>query len=85
VKILFDQCTPVPLRKALIGHQVETAFELAWGELNNGELLATAEAAGVRFARNHRPEPPLSARSQANDDRYNRFAFNVLAQNSAQY
>ena len=46
MKILFDQCTPVPLRKALIGHQVETAYELAWGELKNGELLGAAEAAG---------------------------------------
>jgi hypothetical protein len=46
VRILFDQGTPVPLRKALIGHEVETTYELAWGELTNGELRATAEAAG---------------------------------------
>ena len=46
MRILFDQGTPVPLRKALIGHQVETTYELAWGELKNGELLGAAEAAG---------------------------------------
>ena len=46
MKILFDQGTPVPLRRALIGHKVETAYDLAWGELKNGELLAAAEAAG---------------------------------------
>jgi len=59
VKILFDQCTPVPLRKALIGHQIETAYELAWGELKNGELLGGSGGRRFRFTRNHRPEPPL--------------------------
>ena len=46
MRILFDQGTPVPLRKALSGHDVETAYERAWGELRNGELLGEAEAAG---------------------------------------
>ena len=41
--ILFDQGTPVPLRKLLNSHQVETAFERGWSTLTNGELLATAE------------------------------------------
>ena len=34
------------LRYALSGHQVETAYERGWAELTNGELLASAEAAG---------------------------------------
>jgi hypothetical protein len=42
--VLFDQGTPVPLRKALIGHTVSTAFEMGWAELANGELLDAAEA-----------------------------------------
>ena len=43
MRILFDQGTPVPLRKLLNSHQVETAFERSWSTLTNGELLATAE------------------------------------------
>lgn len=43
MRILFDQGTPVPLRDYLIGHTVETAFELGWSTLENGELLAAAE------------------------------------------
>ena len=43
MRILFDQGTPVPLRNHLKGHTVETAFELGWSTLENGELLAAAE------------------------------------------
>jgi hypothetical protein len=44
MRILFDQGTPAPLRTHLIGHTVETAFELGWSNLQNGELLAMAES-----------------------------------------
>lgn len=44
--ILFDQGTPVPLRRALPNHVVETAYERGWSNLRNGDLLATAETAG---------------------------------------
>jgi len=44
VKILFDQGTPVPLRQALSGHCVATAYEMGWAALANGDLLGTAEA-----------------------------------------
>lgn len=44
--VLFDQGTPAPLRHALVGHAVETAYERGWSSLNNGELIAAAEAAG---------------------------------------
>jgi len=44
MKIVFDQGTPVPLRRALKGHAVATAYELGWAELDNGELLAAAES-----------------------------------------
>ena len=44
MRILFDQGTPVPLRVALSGHTVETAYEKGWSGLQNGELLAAAES-----------------------------------------
>jgi glutamate racemase len=46
VKILFDQGTPVPLRKHLTEHEVSTAFEKEWSHLKNGELLQQAEDEG---------------------------------------
>jgi hypothetical protein len=45
MKILFDQGTPAPLRTSLTGHEVRTAFEMGWSDLDNGELLAAAETA----------------------------------------
>lgn len=44
MRILFDQGTPAPLRHALKEHAVTAAYELGWSELDNGELLAAAEA-----------------------------------------
>ena len=38
----------MPLRKALAGHAVETAFERGWSTLQNGLLIAAAEAAGFQ-------------------------------------
>lgn len=43
MKILFDQGTPVPLRRELAGHVVDTAFERGWSALKNGQLLDAAE------------------------------------------
>ena len=42
MRILFDQGTPAPLKKHLSEHQVQTAFELDWSRLTNGDLLAAA-------------------------------------------
>ena len=39
MRVLFDQGTPVPLRHALTGHVVSTAFEMGWSEMANGDLL----------------------------------------------
>jgi hypothetical protein len=44
MRILFDQGTPAPLRHALIGHSVSTAYEMGWARLSNGALLRAAEA-----------------------------------------
>jgi hypothetical protein len=44
--ILFDQGTPVGIRKSLPGHVVKTAYDQGWSSLLNGELLRVAEQAG---------------------------------------
>jgi hypothetical protein len=44
MRILFDQGTPVPLRRYLPGHTVSTAYEMGWSNLTNGDLLAKAES-----------------------------------------
>jgi hypothetical protein len=46
VRVLFDQGTPVPLRRDLPLHKVTTVYELSWSTLQNGDLIARAEAAG---------------------------------------
>ena len=46
MKILFDQGTPVPLRRHLASHEVTTVYELSWTTLRNGDLISQAEAAG---------------------------------------
>ena len=44
MKVLFDQGTPVPLRRHLHPHLVDTSAERGWSTLQNGELLNKAEA-----------------------------------------
>ncbi len=46
MRVLFDHGTPAPLRRVLVGHTVETAYERGWSRLTNGDLLNAAEAAG---------------------------------------
>jgi hypothetical protein len=46
MRILFDQGTPVPLRRHLTHRIVYTAFEPGWSALHNGELLDVAEQEG---------------------------------------
>jgi hypothetical protein len=46
LKILFDQGTPAPLRHSLAGHTVQTAYEMGWGTLKNGDLIRSAENEG---------------------------------------
>jgi hypothetical protein len=69
VRILFDQGTPVPLRRALAGHEVVTAYERGWQALANGELLSAAEAAGfsvfVTTDKNLRYQQVLTGRTLA--------------------
>jgi predicted nuclease of predicted toxin-antitoxin system len=46
MRILFDQGTPVPLRRYLHPHSVDTADERRWGTLHNGDLLTAADNEG---------------------------------------
>ena len=46
MKIIFDQGVPVPLRRHLSEHVVNTAYEPGWHTLDNGDLLDEVEAAG---------------------------------------
>jgi predicted nuclease of predicted toxin-antitoxin system len=60
VKILLDECVPLPLRKILDRHACRTA-QLGWKNIRNGELLDLAEGEfdmfitadqGVRYQQN---------------------------------
>jgi len=46
MRVLLDQGTPAPLRRALSGHEVDTAYERGWSMMQNGELLDSAEREG---------------------------------------
>ena len=69
MKILFDQGTPVPLRGHLPGHEIDTAYELGWSQLQNGELLNATEQRGyevlITTDRNLRHQQNLSGRELA--------------------
>ena len=69
MKILFDQGTPVPLRRHLTEHAVTTAYQQGWSDLSNGELLAAAEQAGyallITTDQNLRYQQNLAGRSIA--------------------
>lgn len=69
MKILFDQGTPVPLRRYLRAHEVTTAYELGWNTLQNGFLISQAEAAGfdvlITTDKNWKYQQNLSERSLA--------------------
>jgi hypothetical protein len=46
MKILFDNGTPRPIARVLIGHSVTRARQIGWHELENGQLIRMAEDAG---------------------------------------
>ena len=49
MRILFDQGTPVPLRRFLTGHDVATAYERGWSAVTNGDLIRLAEQEGFEL------------------------------------
>jgi hypothetical protein len=66
MNILFDQGTPVPLRRHLPSDHVTTVYERGWSTLENGQLLTRAEAAGydvlISTAQNLRYQQNLMTR-----------------------
>ena len=69
MKVFFDQGTPAPLRRCLVGHEVETAHERGWSLLKNGALTAATEQAGfdvfVTTDQNLRYQQNLAGRNVA--------------------
>ena len=69
MRILFDQGTPEPLRRSLTGHDVSTALEMGWSQLENGELLDAAAERGfdvfVTTDQNIRHQQNLAGRALA--------------------
>jgi len=68
MKILFDQGTPVPLRRCLHPHTVDTAAEREWSRLDNGALIQEAEQGGydamITTDQNIRYQQNLSGKRQ---------------------
>ena len=48
-RVLFDKNVPYPLKRFLNGFQVQTAEDEGWGQIENGALIAHAEAAGYQI------------------------------------
>jgi hypothetical protein len=46
MRVLFDQGTPLPIRRFLHSHRIRTSSEQGWSKLTNGDLLNAAEDAG---------------------------------------
>lgn len=66
MKILLDECVPVQLRNALPAHEVQSATNIGWRGLSNGELLQRAEREGFDLLivadKNLRHQQDLSGR-----------------------
>lgn len=44
MRVLLDECVPRKLKRELTEHQVLSVTERGWSGIENGELLALAEA-----------------------------------------
>ena len=49
MRILLDECVPVQVARALVGHEVQTTVGQGWRSIGNGDLLQRAEAAGFEL------------------------------------
>jgi hypothetical protein len=68
VRILLDHCTPLPVSRLLPGHEVRTAYQIGWADLDNGNLLHAAEGEFDLFIttdRNIRHQQNLTGRKLA--------------------
>lgn len=39
MRLLLDECVPRPLKRDLVGHDVEHVVDMGWSSKRNGELL----------------------------------------------
>ena len=66
MRILLDNCVDRKYGRLLIGHEVVHASRMGWSLLENGDLIATAEAAGfetmITVDKNLRYQQNLKAR-----------------------
>ena len=46
MRILLDECVPLPLRHDLARHEVRTIREMGWAGKKNGELISLMAGAG---------------------------------------
>ena len=49
MRILFDQGTPVAIRRFLLGHNIRTTRQEGWATFANGNLLRVAEDGGFEM------------------------------------
>ena len=49
MRVLFDNGTPNPIARSLVGHDVAFARQIGWHEFKNGDLLRQAEDAGYEL------------------------------------
>jgi len=49
MRVLFDQGTPVAIKRFLLGHSVRTTRQEGWATLTNGNLLRVAEDRGFEL------------------------------------
>lgn len=40
MRLLLDECVPRPLKRDLVGHEVEHVVDMGWSSMRNGALLA---------------------------------------------
>lgn len=61
MKILLDECVPLPLRDLLVGHECFSVQQRGWTGIKNGDLLRRAEVGfdlfitsdqGIRYQQN---------------------------------
>ncbi|NBU29626.1 MAG: hypothetical protein EBS42_15860 [Caulobacteraceae bacterium] len=65
MRVLLDECVPVPLRRAFPAHDVRTIHDMGWAGKKNGELLTLMAADGFEVLltvdRSIRQQQDLSA------------------------
>jgi hypothetical protein len=49
MRVLFDQGTPVPIKRYLTAHEVSISADLGWERLTNGDLIHAAENEGFEI------------------------------------